>query len=93
MDAARVYALAHGLQQTNTAARLRAASSLIGLRDVAAMADAFYVIQSLRLRIQKTGPENRLAPASLNSLERATLKEALRLGRELQERLALDYQL
>jgi hypothetical protein len=37
--------------------------------------------------------ENRVAPESLNRLERATLKEALRLGRELQSRLALDYQL
>jgi CBS domain-containing protein len=93
VDAARVYALAHGLQQTNTAERLRAAAGRIGLRDVEAMADAFYVIQSLRLRIQTEAPENRVAPESLNRLERATLKEALRLGRELQERLALDYQL
>jgi CBS domain-containing protein len=93
VDAARVYALAHGLPPTNTADRLRAASPHIGLRDVAAMADAFYVIQSLRLRIQKDGSENRVAPESLNRLERATLKEALRLGRELQARLALDYQL
>jgi hypothetical protein len=29
----------------------------------------------------------------MNRLERATLKEALRLARELQSRLALDYQL
>jgi CBS domain-containing protein len=93
VDAARVYALAHGLRETNTADRLRAAASRIGLRDVEATADAFYVIQSLRLRVQKDGPENRVAPDSLNRLERATLKEALRLGRELQERLALDYQL
>jgi CBS domain-containing protein len=93
VDAARVYALAHGLQQTNTAERLRAAARHIGLRDVDATADAFYVIQSLRLRVQKAGSENRVAPDSLNRLERATLKEALRLGRELQERLALDYQL
>jgi signal-transduction protein with cAMP-binding, CBS, and nucleotidyltransferase domain len=57
------------------------------------MADAFYVIQSLRLRVQKAASENRVAPDSLNRLERATLKEALRLGRELQERLGLDYQL
>jgi CBS domain-containing protein len=97
VDAARVYALAHGLQQTNTAARLRAAASHIGLGDVGAMADAFYVVQGLRLRIQartpQAGLENRLAPDALNRLERATLKEALRLARELQSRLALDYQL
>jgi CBS domain-containing protein len=97
VDAARVYALAHGLQQTNTAARLRAAATHIGLTDVSAMADAFYVVQGLRLRIQARSPqagmENRIAPQSMNRLERATLKEALRLARELQSRLALDYQL
>jgi CBS domain-containing protein len=97
VDAARVYALAHGLQQTNTAERLRAAAGEIGLGDVEAMAGAFYVVQGLRLRTQARSPqqgmENRIAPESLNRLERATLKEALRLGRELQSRLALDYQL
>jgi CBS domain-containing protein len=97
VDAARVYALAHGLQQTNTAARLRASAAQIGLTDVSAMADAFYVVQGLRLRIQartpQAGMENRIALESMNRLERATLKEALRLARELQSRLALDYQL
>jgi CBS domain-containing protein len=97
VDAARVYALAHGLQHTNTADRLRAAAPHIGLREVAAVADAFYVVQSLRLRIQASSPqaglENRVATGQLNRLERATLKEALRLARELQSRLALDYQL
>ena len=99
VDAARVYALAHGLQQTNTAARLRAVARHIGLReaDASAATHAFYFIQGLRLRIQARSPqagmENRIAPESLHRLERATLKEALRLARELQSRLALDYQL
>jgi CBS domain-containing protein len=99
VDAARVYALAHGLQQTNTAERLRAAAGQIGLgeADAAATTHAFYFIQGLRLRIQARSPqagmENRIEPESLNRLERATLKEALRLARELQSRLALDYQL
>jgi CBS domain-containing protein len=99
VDAARVYALAHGLQQTNTADRLRAAAAAIGqgTQDTAAMVGAFYFVQGLRLRIQAGSPApetaNRVAPESLNRLERATLKEALRLARELQSRLALDYQL
>jgi CBS domain-containing protein len=99
VDVARVYALAHGLQQTNTAERLRAAAGQLrlGEQDVAAMVGAFYLIQGLRLRIQAGSPTpeaaNRVAPESLNRLERATLKEALRLARELQSRLALDYQL
>jgi CBS domain-containing protein len=99
VDAARVYALAQGLQQTNTAARLRAAAPHLGLsaRDADATVDAFYCVQSLRLRIQARSPqaglENRIAVQDLNRLESATLKEALRLGRELQDRLALDYNL
>jgi CBS domain-containing protein len=99
VDAARVYALAHGLQQTNTADRLRAAAAGMGqgAQDTAAMVGAFYFVQGLRLRIQAGSPmpeaANRVAPESLNRLERATLKEALRLARELQSRLALDYQL
>jgi CBS domain-containing protein len=99
VDAARIYALAHGLQQTNTAERLRAAAGHLGISepDVAATVGAFYFVQGLRLRIQASTPEagmeNRVAPETLNRLERATLKEALRLARELQSRLALDYQL
>lgn len=99
VDAARVYALAHGLQQTNTAERLRAAAAGMGMgeRDISSTVDAFYYVQSLRLRLQarsaQAGLENRVAAEALNRLERATLKEALRLGRELQRRLALDYQL
>ena len=99
VDAARVYALAHGLQQTNTAERLRAAAHYLHTseQELSATVDAFYCVQSLRLRIQARSPEagleNRVALESLNRLERATLKEALRVGRELQSRLALDYQL
>jgi CBS domain-containing protein len=99
VDAARIYALAHGLQQTNTAERLRAAAGHLGISepDVAATVGAFYFVQGLRLRIQAASPTpeaaNLVTPESLNRLERATLKEALRLARELQSRLALDYQL
>lgn len=99
VDAARVYALAHGLQQTNSAERLRAVASHIGVAqsELEAWICAFYFVQGLRMRVQAQQPaagmENRLAPQTLNRLERATLKEALRLARELQNRLALDYQL
>jgi CBS domain-containing protein len=98
-DAARIYALAHGLPQTNTAERLRAAAGRIGLAaaEAQAMAQAFFVIQGLRLRIQAPlGPgeegANRVDPDTLNSLERRILKAAFLQARELQSRLALDYQ-
>ena len=89
---ARVYALAHGLQQTNTAERLRAASRTSACAMSPPRRTLFTSSRACGCA-QKAGSENRVAPDSLNRLERATLKEALRLGRELQERLALDYQL
>jgi CBS domain-containing protein len=98
VDAARVYALAFGLAQTATAARLRAAMPELhmGAPEMAAIIDAFFYIQKLRLRIQarpEIRPENanRLDPATLNAFERRGLKEALRQARRLQQRLALDY--
>jgi CBS domain-containing protein len=101
VDAARVYALAFGLAHTGTAERLRAAAA--GLRmappELAAIIDAFFHIQQLRLRIQAR-PENqaheaanRIDPSALNDFERRSLKEAFRQARKLQQRLALDYDL
>jgi CBS domain-containing protein len=99
IDAARIYALAHGVAQTNTAARLRAVRPLIGMAEpeAEALVDAFFVIQRLRLRNQAAlapGDEaaNRINPDKLNPLERRILKEAFRQARSLQRRLGLDYQ-
>ena len=98
-DAARIYALAHGLSQTNTGERLRAVRTRIGMgaAEAEAMVQAFYVIQGHRLRIQAALPPgdeaaNRLDPDKLNVLERRVLKEAFLQARSLQSRLALDYQ-
>jgi CBS domain-containing protein len=101
VDAARIYALACGAPQTNTADRLRAAGSALGMNESEAVAavEAFFLVQRLRLQNQvvqrEGGPEaaNRIAPARLNRIEQAALKEALRTAKELQNRLALDYQL
>jgi CBS domain-containing protein len=101
VDAARVYALAFGLAQTGTAERLRAATGELHMAppEMAAIIDAFFFIQMLRLRIQArpgAGPPesaNRIEPGALNAFERRSLKEAFRQGRKLQQRLALDYDL
>jgi CBS domain-containing protein len=66
--------------------------------EMAAIVDAFFFIQKLRLRIQAHPDQpahaaNRLDPAGLNAFERRSLKEAFRQGRKLQQRLALDYDL
>jgi CBS domain-containing protein len=89
VDAARVYALAHGLQQTNTADRLRAAAPHIGLRDVAAMADASTSSEpaaSHQKAAQRTG-----SPKPQTAWN-ATLKRRCDSGASCR-RLALDYQL
>jgi CBS domain-containing protein len=101
VDAARVYALAFGLAQTGTAERLRAATDELRMepREMAAIVDAFFFIQKLRLRIQAPPGEqgrenaNRIDPDGLNGFERRSLKEAFRQARRLQQRLALDYDL
>jgi CBS domain-containing protein len=105
VDAARIYALAHGLPQTSTSDRLRAAGEdgALGVAETQSQVAAFTFVQSLRLRAQ-AGPvavsgsaatdlANRVDPERLNALERRTLKEAFRIARELQNRLALDYRL
>ena len=106
VDAARVLALGRGLHETNTADRLRAVRDAGGLKasEVAALVDAFYFIQNLRLRAQARAPEaregargaaedfaNRLDPDRLNKFEQSALKEAFRLARQLQNRIELDF--
>jgi CBS domain-containing protein len=101
IDAARIFALAHAVAQTNTAERLRAAGAVMGMGEaqVHAAVDAFFMIQGIRLRIQAQMPvaepalQNRAHPERLGRLESTVLKEALRIARELQDRLALDYRL
>ena len=100
VDAARIYALAHGLAQTNTGERLRAAraGTRMGAAETEGLVHAFFVVQGLRLRNQATlepGDEgaNRIDPDKLNDFERRILKEAFLQARKLQSRLALDYQI
>lgn len=97
VDAARIFALAHEVAQTNTVERLRGVRQALGMpgEEVAAMAASFYQIQRLRLQNQVSGefPDaaNRLNPDRLHKLDRLILKEALREARTLQQRLRLDY--
>ncbi|HMM46894.1 MAG TPA: DUF294 nucleotidyltransferase-like domain-containing protein [Thiobacillaceae bacterium] len=99
VDAARIFTLATGGQQTNTAKRLRAAAAVLNIPDheLADWNRAFHFIQLLRLRHQHKqqraglAPDNRLDPDTLNPLDRRILKEALRQARKVQARLSLDY--
>ena len=101
VDAGRVYALANGIAATNTAERLQAAAACgaVSQTDADAWVAAIIFLQHFRLRHQHAqisrGEEadNHLHPDRLNELDRRLLKETLRTARNLQQRLALDYQL
>jgi CBS domain-containing protein len=99
VDAARIFALASGSPQTNTAKRLREAAFALHIPDpeLADWNRAFHFLQLLRLRHQhgqqRAGetPDNHINPDTLNPLDRRILKEALRQARKVQARLAMDY--
>lgn len=99
VDAARIYSLAHGIDETNTAQRLAALASVVKIPqdEVAAWMAAYQHVQGQRLRVQgdalaRGAPAgNHLAPAALNGFDRDVLKLALRQAGRLQARLALDF--
>ena len=101
IDAARVFALAAGIAETNTVQRLEGWAAKVGApaAEAEAWAGAFHFLQLMRLRHQQAQiarnepPDNHLNPDLLNNLDRRILKEALRMAKSLQARLALDYQL
>ena len=99
VDAARIYSLAHGIDQTNTRMRLEAIGPLLKLADTefGAWVGGFEFLQMLRLRIQlddEALPDapNRIVVATLNDIDRRILRESFRVARQLQQRLQLDYQ-
>ncbi len=100
VDAARILALAHGIAETGTAARLHALAErgVLPPDEAEAAIDAFHILQQLRLRLQfgdpagVAGNPNAVLPDALNTFDRRVLKEALVQARRLQQRLAADYQ-
>ena len=96
VDCARVFALAQGIAETGTAARLALAGKALSVdaRYVEATTDAFHFLQSLRLRKQAAGRDaNRIDPYALNEVEQRMLREAFRQAKQLQDRLRLSYRL
>lgn len=99
VEAARIYSLADGVAATNTLERLVGAAGVRGIpaAELDAWADAFRVIQRLRLELnaaQRARNEplhNYLDPAALDDEERRSLKHALRQARNLHARLARDF--
>ena len=99
VDAARIYALTHGVAASNTVERLRGASRAMRMppAETAALVDAFYHLLRLRLEHQINGPAgeppNRIDPDRLHELDREILRESLKQARSLQQRLVRDYRL
>ena len=94
-----MFALAHGIPETGTAARMRLAGERlhVAARHVDAAVEAFHFLQFLRLRQQDLpaahGQPNRIDPYALHEIDQRMLKEAFRQAKQLQERLRLSYRL
>jgi len=98
VDCARVFALAHGIPETGTAARIRLAAARLHVspKHVDATVEAFHFLQFLRLRQQDLtarGGPNRIDPYALHEVDQRMLKEAFRQAKQLQDRLRLTYRL
>jgi CBS domain-containing protein len=99
VDAARVYSLACGSRVSNTADRLRQATQTHRLEasEVEAWIRAFYFIQTLRLKNQRSrhargaAMHNHVDPNQLGAADRRALLDALQQARALQKQLALAY--
>jgi CBS domain-containing protein len=101
VDAARLYALAHGIGACGTRARLEAVAEVLRVepRECETWVGAFEFLQMLRLRVQmdagadSAGDDNpnRLDLTTLNDIDRRILKESLRAAQRLQQRIRLDY--
>ena len=101
VDAARIFSLAHRIDETHTERRLRAAGPALNApaREIDGWIAAYNHVQHARLKAQVDGlarsiaPDNRIDPAQLNDFDRQALKLAFQQARQLQKRLALDYRL
>jgi len=98
VDVARIFALAQGIEATNTRTRLEKIGQALGLlpREYESWVVAFEFLQTLRLNIQIRGESvggnpNLLDQAQLSDIDRSILKESFKTLRQLQQRLALDY--
>lgn len=100
VDAARLYALAHGLEASSTRERLLAVAKALRLpvAEGDSWVASFEFVQMLRLRNQlddarpADAPPNVIDVDRLNAIELRVLKESLRVAHSLRQRIELDYQ-
>lgn len=88
VDAARIFALAHGVAAVGTQARLLGAGRLAGLTpaELAAVDAGFCHILRLRLGRQVLGET-----VEWHELDRAILRESMKQAKRIQQRLKLNY--
>jgi CBS domain-containing protein len=104
VDAARLYALAQGIEETGTRPRFQAIARALDVepQESEAWIGGFEFLQMLRLQVQLRrerreavqGPDgnpNLIDFAALNDIDRRVVKESLRVARRLQQRMELDY--
>jgi CBS domain-containing protein len=100
VDAARIFALGTGANESNTVARLRAAGEIWRLNkdDVEGWVEGFLYIQQARLRLHQSqivagkALSNRLNPEDLSVVDRQALKTAFRQAKRLQGKLESFFQ-
>ena len=101
VDAIRVLALGHGIDNSNTLERIRqlVSKGVIERLDGDAYAEAYHFIQLIRMQQhqQQARSElaysNRIYPDELNHLDRRILRESFRQAQRLQASLTFRYQL
>lgn len=100
VDAGRLWALAHRLQEVGTAPRLRAAAASLRVpeREAHSWVSGFQTLQRLRLDTQSArwgettaGQRAWVRWSDLGADARRSLKQALRAARLVQQRIELDY--
>ena len=104
VDAARLYALAHGVAETGTRARFEGVARAMGApaQEAEGWISGFEYLQLLRLQVQLArdsraavdatdGNPNQVDVAALNDIDRRVLRESLRVARRLQQRIEMDY--
>lgn len=101
VDAARIFALACGIDETNTERRFAATGPALNIaaHETEAWIAAYQHVQGHRLRCQGAAlargetASNRIDPHTLHDFDREVLRLAFRQAATLQDRLALEYRL
>jgi CBS domain-containing protein len=99
VEAARVFALASGIEELNTVGRMDrlAEKGVFDPKDAGAWKEAYSLIQAIRMRahqemLEKELPlSNYIDPDDLNPLDRRILRESFRQAQRLQQKLETAY--